>query len=109
MEAMDRALASRVRGVTVNLVTQRLGDEEPFDLAIATNVLLYWPRQELVLGLNNIHKLLRPGGYLIHNDMRGEMEEFTAPLDFGPIDGRVVRMPGRGALYEAFALHRRGR
>lgn len=104
---MGRAFASRVAGLQINVVTQRPDPPEPFDLAIATNVLLYWPRDELLLGLNNVYRLLRPGGYFIHNDTRAEIDEFTAPLDFGPVDGRVVRMPGRGGLYEAFVLHKR--
>ena len=104
---LDRACASRVNGVELNMVTQRPDPPTPFDLAIATNVLLYWPRDELLLGLNNVYRLLRPGGYFVHNDTRGEIDEFSAPLDFRPVDGRMVRMPGREGLYEAFVVHRR--
>jgi SAM-dependent methyltransferase len=41
--------------------------ERPFDLIVATNVLLYYDAFEQALALRNISAMLRPGGYLLTN------------------------------------------
>ena len=39
----------------------------PFDLIVATNVLVYYTPFEQALALSNIAAMLRPGGYLLTN------------------------------------------
>jgi 2-polyprenyl-3-methyl-5-hydroxy-6-metoxy-1,4-benzoquinol methylase len=41
--------------------------EPPFDLIVATNVLLYYEAFEQALALRNISAMLKPGGYLVTN------------------------------------------
>jgi hypothetical protein len=41
--------------------------ERPFDLIVATNVLLYYGAFEQALALRNISAMLNPGGYLLTN------------------------------------------
>ena len=58
-----------VRGVEpydVNIVLQRAGGE-PFDLVVATNILVYYDVFEQSLALANIGSMLRPGGILLTN------------------------------------------
>jgi len=95
-----------IRGLQWNILTQRPDPHNPYDIVIATNVLLYFPRTELLLALNNIGLQLRAGGYLLHNDLRGEMEEFTKPLGMAPVHGRMIRMPGKD-LYDSVVIHRK--
>ncbi len=101
-------LARRIRAERWNILTRK-PPEALYDLVVATNVLLYFNRAELLLAVNNIHKLLKPGGYFLHNDTRREMEEFTAPIGFSTVNARMVRLGARGAtdLYDAAVLHRK--
>ena len=50
----------------VNVVLQRAA-EAPFDLVIATNILVYYDVFEQSLALANIASMLRPGGILLTN------------------------------------------
>ncbi|MEZ5351881.1 MAG: class I SAM-dependent methyltransferase [Bryobacteraceae bacterium] len=101
-------VAQAVRADPWNILTRRPPPAR-YDLVIATNVLLYFPRAELLLAINNIHQMVKPGGYFLHNDTRGEIEEFTAPIRFGPVNARMVRTGQRAGveLYDAAVLHRR--
>jgi hypothetical protein len=84
----------RVRGVRVrpavvralvpldlNIVLERLNPtpgEAPFDLIVATNVLVYYGRFEQALALFNISTMLRPGGYFLTNYAVSPMPPFEA-------------------------------
>jgi hypothetical protein len=107
--AVRPAIASRVRARNWNIVTQLPASPRHYDLIVATNVLLYFSRAELLLAVNNVSALLRPGGYFLHNDLRPEMEEFTQPLGMPTVDGRFVRLPSTPSrrLYDSFVLHRK--
>lgn len=59
--------------------------EAKYDLAVATNLLVYLDDQELAVALANFARGLRPGGCLLHNDAR-----FAARL-FGEASGLPVR------------------
>ena len=51
----------------VNVVLERM-ETEPFDLIIATNILLYYGVFEQSLAIANIARMLRPGGFLLTNN-----------------------------------------
>jgi hypothetical protein len=60
-----------VRSMTardVNIVLER-PEIEPFDLVIATNILIYYGVFEQSLALSNIARVLRPEGYLLSNSL----------------------------------------
>jgi hypothetical protein len=50
----------------VNIVLERT-DDAPFDLIVATNILVYYDPFEQSLAVANIAKMLRPGGFLLTN------------------------------------------
>jgi hypothetical protein len=50
----------------VNIVLERT-DDEPFDLIIATNVLVYYDMFEQSLALANVARMLRTGGFFLTN------------------------------------------
>ena len=50
----------------VNIVLERT-DDPPFDLIVATNILVYYGPFEQSLAVANIAKMLRPGGFLLTN------------------------------------------
>ncbi|MEZ5404157.1 MAG: hypothetical protein R2729_31040 [Bryobacteraceae bacterium] len=108
---VDAINAEHKPGIAASVRNIVTAHPEPavYDLIVATNILLYLPRLELLLALNNIHGALAPGGYFLHNETRAEIEEFTAPLGFAPINARMVRLGARGStgLYDAAVLHRK--
>lgn len=69
---------------------------ESYDLAVATNLLVYLNEEELGVAMGNLGRALRPGGCLVHNDSR-----FAARL-FGEAAGMPV------IYFESVTLGRRG-
>lgn len=65
----------RLRPLDINIVLQReeVPEEAKFDLLIATNVLVYYDTFEHSLALANIQSMLRPGGYLLTNNLLLEL------------------------------------
>ena len=75
----DVVASLRVRDV--NVVVERLDplpDGERFDVVIATNVLVYYDVLEQSLALANIASMLRPGGFLLSNNVLVELP--TTPI-----------------------------
>jgi SAM-dependent methyltransferase len=66
----------------VNVVVERLAPMEAadrFDLIVATNVLVYYSVFEQSLALANLASMLRPGGFLLSNNVLVELP--TTPLN----------------------------
>jgi hypothetical protein len=64
------AVVSLITPQDLNIVLQRREGNhiEPFDLIIATNILLYYDVFEQSLALANVEKMLKPGGFLLSNN-----------------------------------------
>jgi SAM-dependent methyltransferase len=60
------AVVTAIQPRDVNIVLERT-DDEPFDLIVATNILVYYDSFEQALALANIAHLLRPGGFFLTN------------------------------------------
>src|SRR6267142_5922096 len=64
-----------MRALDLNVVLQR--EEGPaegkFDLLIATNILVYYDTFEQSLALANVQTMLRPGGFLLTNNLLLEL------------------------------------
>ena len=93
----------------LNIVTERLVDEPSFDVAVATNVLAYFDDRQLALALANIASMLRPGGYLLHNESRPGLTETAARLGLPLIHTRTAILGGSPArrLYDIIWLHQK--
>jgi hypothetical protein len=91
----------------LNVITQRYDPCPEYDLVIATNVFVYFDNRELLLALSNIHSMLANGGYLIHNELRPELESYTAALNFSPLRAGSVRLSAGTAkpLYDTYVIH----
>ncbi len=67
--------ARRLTALDVNIVLQR--EETPadgkFDLLIATNIFVYYDTFEQSLALANVQAMLRPGGFLLTNNLLLEL------------------------------------
>jgi hypothetical protein len=69
---VQRQVTVRIAPVDFNVVTDRWTGP-PFDLVIATNVLLYYDKLDKALAFASIEAMLRPGGFLITNDVIVEL------------------------------------
>ena len=80
----------------LNVVTEQLEPAGgPFDLVIATNILLYYDVFEQSLAAANIARLLRPGGFLLTNNRIFELP--SIPLaGAGYTDVVYLALPGAG-------------
>jgi hypothetical protein len=61
-------VVARLSASDLDVVLQRPVPGEPFDLVIATNILVYYDTFEQSLALANIAAMLRPGGFLLSNN-----------------------------------------
>jgi hypothetical protein len=60
-------VAARVTPVDFNVVTEKWTGP-PFDLVIATNVLVYYDKLDQALAFSAIETMLRPGGFFLTNN-----------------------------------------
>jgi hypothetical protein len=109
--AVRPAVARAVTAERLNIVTERLVGEPPFDVAVATNVLTYFDDRQLALALSNIHAMLRPGGYLLHNESRAGLVDTAARLGLPLLHTRtaILRGPASKPLYDTLWLHQKTR
>ena len=99
----------RSRAEALNIVTERLTGE-PFDLVIATNILPYFEKADLLLALSNIASMLAPGGVFLHNDTRPEVQEDAALAGLPSEQLRqviIANVNGAPPLADTVVLHRR--
>ena len=69
-------LLKRTKAYDLNIVLQRAPFESPvekFDLLVATNILVYYDTFEQSLALTNIAAMLKPGGFLLTNNLLLEL------------------------------------
>ena len=101
-----RSAASECQSVDrLDIAVDKL--DRTYDAIIATNVLLYLDRTELLLALSNIRAMLAPAGVLIHNDGRFEANLFGKAvglpvLHFGSVNLDDKRRP---PLVDRFVIH----
>ena len=92
---VDPAVVRSITAADLNVVTQQVSNGEPFDLVIATNVLLYYSVFEQSLAAANIGRMLRPGGLLVTNNRIFEVP--SVPLSgAGDRDVAYMSLPGVG-------------
>ena len=107
--AVRAAAAATLHAEPLNIVTERLSGD-PFDLVIATNVLPYFHKTDLLLALSNIASMLAPAGVLLHNDTRAEVQEDAALAGLAPEQLRqviIANVKGAPPLADTIVMHRR--
>jgi hypothetical protein len=65
-------VVERITPIDINIVFQRLpiaNPEQQFDLIIGTNIFIYYDAFEQSLARANVAAMLRPGGYLLTNNL----------------------------------------
>lgn len=105
---VSKEAAAAVTPLEMNILTER-ATRPAYDLAIATNVLLYFSGPELGLAFANTAASLVPGGHFLHNDTRAAVEHWAQILSLSAESARMVRLaapPGRD-LFDAAVIHTR--
>jgi hypothetical protein len=100
-------VAASITAEKLNVITRRPVDATaPYDLAVATNVLLYFNDAELELALSNISSVLTNGGYLLHNELRPAIDTYAQAAGLTLIENRTLRVAtgAKAPLYDAFSL-----
>lgn len=72
--------------------------EEPFDLILCRNVLIYFDRETVEGVIDSLERALRPGGTLIlgaADALCGTAQRLARPRDAGPLDRRQLPRLGR--------------
>ncbi|MFN3327093.1 MAG: class I SAM-dependent methyltransferase [Bryobacteraceae bacterium] len=96
--------AQLVYASKLNILTERIAANPAFDLAVATNIFVYFTDQELLLAMQNIRSMLRPGGYFLHNDARGVVEPYGRALEMPVVHARMVSLSR--TTFDAVVIHR---
>lgn len=103
---IDAAIASDISADRLNIITQRYGSAPDYDLVIVTNVFPYFSDMELPLALTNIAAMMKPGGYLLHNEPRPLPAAMVGlPLQQARI---VLLAKGKqGEFFDGIAIHQK--
>ena len=101
------AIARAIGAARLNVVIERF--ETAFDVVVATNVLTYFDDRELALALANIGAMLRPGGYLLHNEARAGLVEAADSVGLPTLHTRTAVLAGSAerTMYDVVYLHQR--
>lgn len=93
-------LVTSVHSADLNIILQRLGPAAgpPFDLIVATNILVYYEPFEQALALANVAAMLRPGGLFLTNTLKDRLPvaALSAPV---PVDVVFDRQGGGDTLH----------
>ena len=94
----------------LNIISERLSGP-PFDLIVITNVLPYFDERALALALVNLSAMLRPGGYLLHNENRATLPSLAAAAGLPAVQMRTVVLGGPRSrpLYDVIGIHQKSR
>ncbi len=64
-----------------NIITDKVADDNSYDMVVIKNTFMYFTNWELVLAMENIERLLKPGGVLITDMGPGAVEsDVTYPV-----------------------------
>lgn len=106
--AIRREVRRAITADRLNIISERYDPPPSYDLSVITNVFPYLSRTELALALSNVHFMLRPGGYLVHNDFRPEVEDLTRVLSLTAVQTRTIQLTrGDEPLFDGFVIHKK--
>lgn len=94
-EVVAALAAGPCRAERLDVVTERITGG-PYDMAVATNVLVYLDDLELAAALANVSLALRPGGCFLHNDSRFAVRLFGEAAGMPVVHFQAVPLGTRG-------------
>lgn len=108
---VSRTIATRITAGKLNIITERYDPPPAYDLIIVTNVFPYFNAKELLLAAANVTAMMKEGGYLLHNEPRGELKLFGKELGAPLMQSRTVLIAEdqHAPLFDGVAIHRKMR
>jgi SAM-dependent methyltransferase len=93
----------------LDVVTQRYVAPPAYDVVVVTNVLGYFDSAQQALALANIGAMLRPGGYLVHNEPQTALVASAEALGLALQDARTLRVATHPEtpLFDRVLIHRK--
>ena len=93
----------------LNIITERYVPSPQYDLVVVTNVFPYFNQTELLFALTNIAAMLKPGGYLIHNELQTMPTQFVNSLGLPLQQARTLLIASSetAPLFDGVAIHRK--
>jgi hypothetical protein len=94
----------------LNIIAERYDPSPRFDLIVVTNVFPYFEtRLELPLAVANLAAMLRPGGWLVHNELPiiGESIFPAVGLPVEQVRTLVIASGVGPPLFDGFVIHRK--
>lgn len=64
-----------------NIITDKVTDDNSYDMVVVLNTFMYFTNRELVLAMENIERLLKPGGVLVTDMGPGAQIDVTYPAE----------------------------
>lgn len=107
--ALSPAVSRALSAERMNVITERLVEGASFDIIIVTNVMAYFDDRQLALALSNIAAMLRPGGYLLHNEARASLAGMASAVGMPATQMRTANLGGPPSrpLYDIVWLHQK--
>lgn len=103
-----RDIVERLSAFPLDVVIEYV--DRQYDLIVVTNVFPYFSDDELAMALANIRRMLRPGGWLLHNEQRPTLAAI-APAAGLPLRHMrsviLANRAGTAAHYDVAYAHRR--
>jgi len=99
-------IVTRVTPLDTNIVFQRLTfvtPEQQFDLVIGTNIFVYYEAFEQGLARANLSSILKPGGYLLSNDLLSD----KAPSRLTEVERTTIELSTKPPLTDYIFCYRR--
>ncbi len=95
----------RVRSARLDVLTERVRAQ--YDIIVVTNLLLYFDNRQLGLALANLASMLRPGGVLIHNEVRPEVEFLSNLAGLPVLQARTIEIKAQAGspLIDFVVIH----
>lgn len=107
---LDARLGVVLSARRLNIIAERYDPSPRFDLIVVTNVFPYFEtRLELPLAVANLAAMLRPGGWLVHNELPiiGESIFPAVGLPVEQVRTLVIASGVGPPLFDGFVIHRK--
>ena len=101
-------IARRITADRLDVVTERYDPPPRYDLVVVTNVFSYFDPAAQALALSNLGSMLRPGGYLVHNEPQSSLMSAAQVAGLPVVQGRTVLLAsGAAPLFDRVLIHQK--
>jgi CheR methyltransferase, SAM binding domain len=106
---INSEVTSRISVANLNIISERYSPSPEYDLVIITNVFPYFNEIELSLAITNISAMMKPGGYLLHNEERSSLQSFALLNEIPATQSRTALIAGQQqkSLFDGVVIHQK--